>query len=280
MNDNKNDDKEKNTGNPLIVLGIFIVIIGFIMYVPELYSKYNTNVIDFFGGNDTTNNIDDTKEAVSTYYQIGSNGTLEFNDIIISNVVLKEDVLEFNVNKSLDDLDYYIEFYENKSVFIGRRELKGNNNISIDISNMNITSVTYFVISHISDSSIPRINLSTDESGLGSIVCTNDDMYEYEYTFSNNSLVKYRRVYTYTSSDIDEYSKKVFDIQKEVNNYNSYNGVTASVVLNNSTFIYTLELDYDVINAYNNIEDNYKFSKGIEAGIIKFKMDAWGYSCK
>ena len=86
MNDSEEKkEKEKKAGSPLFILIIFVVLIGFIFYVPELYSKYNANIASFLGignnkGNTNKNsNINKEISPMSAYYQIGSLATIEYN---------------------------------------------------------------------------------------------------------------------------------------------------------------------------------------------------------
>ena len=106
----KHDDtkKKKKAGNPIFIFIIFIVLLGFVFYVPEIYKKYNSNIAEFLGigvnkdDENKVNDLDDEKDAVSTYYQIGSLGSLEFNEITLTDISLRDDnVLSFTVNVSV-----------------------------------------------------------------------------------------------------------------------------------------------------------------------------------
>ena len=288
---NDNTEKEKKAGSPIFILIMFVAIIGFVLYIPDIYTKYNTEIAKFFGftpSNDTNlNNGNDENSATSDYSQIKSGNTLDYKEITIKNVTLDDGTLKFTISTNetvdLDKKGYYLEFYKDKAEFLGRRILTGTvtstKKYEIDVSNMDITNDTYMIISHVDDSTIPSINrLSTDESGLGSIVCKSGS-YEYKYTFHQESLIKVTKKYTYENTDLSEFSNELFKYQKLVKEYNDLTGVTASVAESNTTFIYTLELNYEEVSTFR-IEDAYKFNKDNKANVVKYKMEAEGFDCE
>ena len=291
----KNDDneKQKKAGNPIFILIIFLCLIGFIFYVPEIYHKYNSDIAEFLGiGSNKDNNTesnDDNKAAVSAYYQIGSNGTLSFNELELSDISLSQDnnTLSMKItskeNINLSELDYYIEFYKNRTTFVGRRalvgDIKGSMNIDLDVSSLDIDTVTYFVVSHIDDSAIQALNPSTDESGLSSFICSYKE-YNYTYDFYLNKLIKVTEKYSYTSTDVNEYAEDLLTYQKKAKDLNTLNGVNATVAENNSTFIFIAEYDYSEVNEFTTVDDRHLFSKNALNNVIKFKMEAEGFDCE
>lgn len=286
-------EKEKKAGNPLFILIIFVTLIGFIFYVPEIYKKYNSNIADFLGigSKDPENkepNPDDGKSPVSAYYQLGANSTLKFNEITLSDISLSSDKkLSFKVNTedtfNLDEADYYIEFYRNRKTFIGRRSILGtvtkSKPFEVDLSNLDVDTTTYMVVSHISDSAIGGINSDTDESGLSDIVCTKGKE-TYDYEFYQKKLTKVKYKYSYNSPNMDEYANEVLKYQKIEKEYNEYRGVTSSIVDNSTSFIFLSEFDYGETTTFSKIKDHHIFTKGEYNHVIKFKMEAEGYECK
>ena len=289
--DDERRQKEKKSGNPLLIFIIFVTLLSFVFIIPDVYKKINADFQKELELNSSNqNNLEPQEEndinSVSEYYQIGSNDILTYNEITISNVDLNDNILAIDINTSnnidLTDLNYYIEFYQEKSTFLGRRILRGEVNktkkISIDLTGLNIDSTTYFVISHIKDESIPKFSLNTDESGIGSITCTKNNK-SYLYDFSLDALVRVLYKYTYENTDLNNYSDELLKYQKLAKEYNNLNGITALIAENNTEFVYTLELDYSDIQTFNKVNDDYKFKKGEYSYIIKFKMDAEGFTC-
>lgn len=288
---NESVDKEKRAGSPIFILIMFVIIIGFVFFIPEVYQRFNTQLADILGigsknkPNTVENNNVDTSN-VSEYYQLGSNSMITFNDITISNISLEDNILSLTISSEnivdLDSLNYYLDFYKERKTFLGRRILTGtitgSKNFEIDVSNLDVTTTTYMQVSHIDDSVIESINLHTDESGLGEFTCTNDDT-SYTYLFYYGGLVKFTKKYTYSNENLNVYSTELTKYKKLEKQYNELSGVTSSIAESSNTFIYTLELDYETIENYK-IDEDYKYNKGAKDNIIKFKMEARGYSCE
>ena len=281
---------EKKSGNPIFILIIFLILLTFVFIIPDIYKKYHGDVSRFFGITskktvEPSSDNNDDREVVSDYYQIDSSKSLSFNELTITNVNLKDDILSFDIdakNADLENLHYYMEFYKEKSAFLGRRILKGTINGSehykLDVNGLNLTLDSYFTISHIEDDSIPKFKLDTDESGIGTITCTkNSETYIYDFAF--DKLVRAEYKYSYKNDNLDVYSSTLLGYQKLSKEYDKVNGVTSVIAENNGEFVYTLELDYSEIETFNIITNQYKFKKDMQSYIIKFKMDAEGYKC-
>lgn len=294
MNSEDQNEKQKKAGNPLFILIIFIVLMGFVFFVPEIYKKYNSELYEFLGlGSKKEENLSIEEKPnispVSAYYQIGGKPTFKFNEISISNVSLNENKvlsLSISVDDSfdLDKSNYYVEFFKNRETFIGRRVLLGtvNRNLSLDldVSNLDVDTTTYFVISHIDDSTInDNMDLPSDEAGLTTFVCQKDDT-SYDYEFYLRKLVKVTKKITYTNPNVEEYAEKLLEYQKLVKNYNEFRGVTSSIVENSNQFIFITEFDYGEVSNFSRIDDPHIFEKGKRDYVMDFKMDAEGYECK
>lgn len=291
----KQDDTEKKqkAGNPIFILIIFVTLFAFLFFIPDIYRKYNSNIAEFLGignheekpsGND---NPDDGIDAVSEFYQIGSLSTLEYNGLTISDVSLSSDkilTLTFEAEDKIDleESDYYLEFYQDKSLFLGRRMLKGivgnTLTLSLDVSNLGVTTASYFNVSHIEESTIRPLNLNSDESGLATMVCTQNG-YTYAYDFTLNNLLKVTEKYTYNNSDLNLFSSELLEFRKKEKAYNEYNGITTSLVEDTNSFIFTSEFDYSTIKKFEHIENEYLFQKDMPANVVKFKMEAQGFEC-
>ncbi len=285
-------EKQKKAGNPLFILIIFVVLIGFVFFVPEIYKKYNSNIAEFLGiseGEKDKRNPDqdEIQASVSAFYQIGSKKTLDFNEITLSNISLENGILKMKVNTAdtfdLTSANYYLEFWENKKTFVGRRILKGKVNkslsIEIDVSGLNISTITYFTVSHTEDSVIEPKPANSDESGLYSMICTKgSNSYDYEFYF--DKLTKVKMKYSYTSSNLEEYSDEYIKYQKKEKEYNEFKGVTSTLVDNSTSFIFTTEFDYGTATNFDKVGIEHLFSKGAYNHVVEFKMEAEGFECE
>lgn len=291
MNSEDENLKQKKAGNPLFIIIIFVVLMGFLFYVPELYKKYNSEIMKFFGGDKDSkepgSNPDDGKSPISAYYQLGSKSELKFNEIKLTDILLTGKELTFKVNTEdtvdLDELEYYVEFYQEKTKFLGRRVLHGKVTkqltMHLDLSNLPVTTTTYMTVSHIASNSIKPLDAESDESGLSSITCSKDE-YTYDYEFYLKKLTKTTQKYSYSAANFDEFTSALLEMQKKEKQYNEFNGVTARIVENTNSFIFLSEFDYSKVNSFQKLGDPRVFDKGTLNSVVKFKMDAEGFDCK
>ena len=291
MKSEDENEKRKKAGNPIFILIMFGALMGFLFYAPDIYKKYNSEFDNFFGSGNgeegDSQKPQDNKSAVSAYYQLGSRSTLKFNEITLSDISLEGKTLKLAVNTEdtldLDDLDYYVEFYRNRETFVGRRVLHGRVtkklSMEIDVSNLDIDTTTYMVVSHIDEGTIKPLETDTDESGLSSITCSKDNSI-YEYEFYLKKLTKTVYKYNYNNTDFDQYARALIDYQKKEEEYNEYTGVTSRIIESNNSFVFLSEFDYSKVSSFPKIGDPRIYDKGTPNNIIKFKMDAEGYECK
>lgn len=291
MKSEDENEKRNKAGNPIFILIMFGALMGFLFYAPDIYKKYNSEINNFFGGGSNDgedgNKQQDNKSPVSAYYQLGSRSTLKFNEINLSDISLEGKTLKLTVNTDntidLDDLDYYVEFYRNRETFIGRRVLHGRVTkklpMEIDVTNLDIDTTTYMVVSHIEEGTIKPLETDTDESGLSMITCSKDNSI-YEYEFYLKKLTKTIYKYNYSNTDFDQYARTLLDYQKKEDSYNEYTGVTSRIIESTNSFVFLSEFDYSKVSSFSNIGDPRIYDKGTTNNIIKFKMDAEGYECK
>ncbi len=293
MDVNSEDVKEKRdkAGHPLFIVIIFVALLGFLFFIPDIYKKYNSEISDFLGiGKEEQDKKpeEDNKTNRSAFYQIGSKSTLKFNEIELTDIALSSDkkTLSFNANSEdvfeLDKANYYLEFFEDRKTFVGRRLLLGRITKSlpfeIDISNMDIDTTTYFVISYIPDDTISPLESESDESGLASITCKKGD-FVYDYELYLKKLTKVTKKQTYSNPNLEEYAKELLEARKLEKTYNEYTGVNASIVEETNSFIFLSSFDYENVTSFSKLKDNKLFQKGTYNNVIKFKMEAEGYEC-
>lgn len=282
--------KQREAGNPIFILIIFAVLIGFIFYIPEIYKKYNEDISNFLRGDkpeEEKDDKDDKKAALSAYYQLGSKKDIKFNEIVVTNISLNSDkTVSFTINTDdtidLDELDYYVEFYEERTTFVGRRALHGkvtkNRSFALDVSSLQLTTTTFMVLSHISDATIKPLDTTTDESGLSTIKCSRkEEVYEYQFYLKKLSKTTYK--YTYSNNNLDEFAASLLEMQKKEKAYNEYTGVNARITENATSYIFLSEFDYENVTSFKRVGDPLIFDKGTLNNVVKFKMDAEGFDC-
>lgn len=290
MNGEDLKEKQNKAGHPLFILIIFVALIGFIFYVPDIYKKYNEEINNFFGIKSEEEKEKEKLEEItpiSAYHQLNSNDVFDYNEISISDVSLSPDkkmsiTIGTKDTYDLDKSGYYIEFYQHQKTFVGRRALHGmvtkSLPIEIDVSNLNVDTTTYYVITHIDDSAIGG---STDISaGLYSMNCKKNERESYTYEFYSRKLNKVVYKYTYSNPILEEYSNELLKFQKREKEYTELGGITTGIAENDNSFIFTAEFDYTVKDSFEKTRDSNLFTKGALANVVKFKTEAEGFECK
>lgn len=291
MNDNTEQDKKNKSGSPLFIIIIFTALIVFLFLLPTLYKKFEAPVAEFLGIGSTKEDTQEPEEEASSpasdFYQISANETFTYNELTITNYYLENG--KFTIDLKVDDeidLDkagYYLEFYEGKRTFIGRRSLKGSFNkeksFAIDVSNLSLDSSTYFTISHISDDAIGGVELESDESGISELVCSKGNM-TFTYEFYLKKLLRVTEKYEYATDDIIDFADKLMEYEKKEEEYDELNGVDASIAKESGRFVFLAKFDYSEVSAFSHVQEEELFTKDELDNVVSFKMDAEGYDCK
>lgn len=289
MNGEDLNEKQKNAGNPIFILVIFIILIGFVFFVPEIYKKYDKEINNIFNiGSEKEEDPNKKYEGPSprsAYYQIGSKSSFTFNEITVSNVHLENGILSLTISSDetfdLNTSGYYVEFYKNKETFIGRRSLSGivtkSLPIELDVSSLDVDTITYFIISRIEDSAIGGKEEGKD--GLYVLTCQNKEE-TYMYEFYTKKLTKVTYKYNYTSDNLEDYASKLLEYQKLVSANSNKTGVTSSIVENSNEFLFLTEFDYGTVREFNGFNKYKLFEKDARDNIVKFKIEAEGFECK
>lgn len=286
----KNEDTEKvnNAGNPLLLLFIFIVIIGFIFFIPEVYEKYNKDKASLYGigsQNESTNSEkreNTNVSKISDHFRIEDSTKL--NNLSFSNIKIDGNTLYIDINNmenkavNLDEENYYIEFYKtenNQRTFINRRPLKsvsnleqGKTTISVDITGITINQLVTFAILYITDDAMPAVKLTND-----TLTCSKNNVV-YIYSFDNDILIKtnYKITLNKDETTLNSYKEKV-------KQFNNLNGVDAKINENDANFVFDSTFDYKKISKYK-VDINYLYEANTKASVISFKNSAEGFDCK
>lgn len=292
---NKNNSSNKSA-IVILILGI-LVLFGFIISLPSLQDYYRENFKATDIPKESKVETNDTNLSSTDQYTISEVKNITFNDLNIEDITYGTNGnniinISFTISSKkeidLEDLDYYLEFYNTNSEFITRRTLKGKVSsqktlIEIDLSTSNITTLDKLSISHISEDGIPNIKVNNTTIDNTLISCIkNSDTYNYYFNFSKNKkgvLTRQtirRNVY---SSSEEEYTNNRLDLQKRINKYNSISGLTADMVEEGDHLVFLFEVDYSNGVDLKKVSESYVFGSGTNANVIAFKMEAEGFAC-
>jgi len=278
------------TGKPIVVLILFLIVGIFVLFLPNISSYFGDNsildlikngqIVDFFINHD--NYIDKpisnktTTVKLDEHKLINNKTIIEFGNLVLNNFNLTTKNISFNVssNTSLENINYYLVLEKDNKDIEYIKLFNDNNIFNFNTELDNIVDIKGYV-KFFKENEYPAFALSSDESGLSTLVCEKDDV-KYEYTFSKNLLIKVKENYTYNSNDLDEYYKEYQNYSNKVNDINSKNGLS-SVEENSDGFIFNSEID---LNSFTGKLENNYYSLNTKSNKIKFDMEAKGFGCK
>jgi len=283
--------KRGSAGKPLLVIIILLFVGAIILFLPTIgsyFGDYNIinlvkegKIIDFFINHDLYVDKPIKKEEKPEQkiepLIINSKTVLTNNDITLNNFNLTTESISFKVtntkNIDFNELNYYLVLSQsNKELF--KIKLTNNNEITFNFKEkLNSVVEVKGILKEIKDSEYPGFTVSSDESGLGSLICKSNN-YQIEYVLSNNNLIRIKETLNYMDNN-ENYFNKYEEYSNIVNNLIN-NGQTASIVENYTGFVYSNDID---LSTYKELKENY-YSLNTKTNKIYFEMNAKGFDCK
>ncbi len=292
--------KKGSAGKPMAVVIIFLFIGSIILFLPTIINYFgdyniidlakNGQIVDFFINHDNYVNqpISNNNQEIEPKEEdvlLNSKASISKDNFTLTNFTLTKENISFNINTNntinFDEESYYLILTKNNKT-ISTIKLTGT-----------VTSNTKFTfeyakplqdiieikgkIKKVNENDYPSFTVLSDESGLGSLICSKEN-YKIEYILSNNQLTKIKETYTYLDNgnqteylnEFDKYSK----LMAEINNSNALSTMTETY----SGFTFTTYID---LNTYIIKTKNYNYySLNTKTNKIQYEMTAKGYDCK
>lgn len=292
--------KKGSAGKPMAVVIIFLFIGSIILFLPTIINYFgdysiidlvkNGQIVDFFINHDNYVNqpISNNKQENDTKEEdvlLNSKSTITKDNFTLTNFTLTKENINFDINTTstinFDEESYYLILTKNNKI-ISTIKLTGtvtsNSKFTFKF-NENLQDILEVKgkIKKVNDNDYPNYTVSSDESSLGSLICTKDN-YKIEYILSNNQLTRLKETYTYLDSgnqteylnEFDKYTK----ISTEINSSNALSTITETY----SGFTFNTDID---LNTYIPKTKNYNYySLNTKTNKIQYEMTAKGYDCK
>lgn len=281
--------------NPIFIFIIVGILLIFIFFLPNIVNLINDkgelpNSSVNKGPNSNKDKEENPENKNNEYYELSESLKVNLEEnIVIDNFNVSGKILSFNIinnsnNKfNLGKDNYFLEVYNKDNMLLERIIL---NNIVVlkdafyefkyellDDTASNIKKIT-FVKKDIAD--YPSIVLEKNDSGDELLTCTNKDEI-LTYKFLNNRLLSITDNFKYANENINY--QNVYSIWKSnVDNLNNIEGITAMFVDTGNSFVANIVMDLENVN--NNLNNIYYYNYQTEAKIVKFEMEARGFSCK
>ena len=293
--------KKGSAGKPMAVVIIFLFIGSIILFLPTIINYFgdyniidlvkNGQIVDFFINHDNyvnqpiSNNNNQETEQKEEDVLLNSKTSITKDNFTLTNFNLTKENISFDINTNnllnFDESNYYLILTKNNKT-ISTIKLTGtvtsNSKFTFKF-NKNLQDIIELKgkIKKVNDNDYPSFIVSSDESGLGSLICAKDN-YKIEYVLSDNQLIKIKENYTYLDNgnqteylnEFDKYTK----LMTEINNSNALSTLTETY----SGFTFTTDID---LNTYVSKTKNYNYySLNTKTNKIQYEMTAKGYDCK
>ena len=292
--------KKGSAGKPMAVVIIFLFIGSIVLFLPTIINYFgdyniidlvkNGQIVDFFINHDNYVNqpISNNNQEIEPKEEdvlLNSKASLTKDNFTLTNFTLTKENINFNINTNntinFDEESYYLILTKNNKTIstiklTGTVTSTGKFTFEFSKSLIDIIEVKG-KIKKVNDNDYPSYILSSDETGLGSLICIKDS-YKIEYILSNNQLTRIKEAYTYIDngnqaeylSEFDKYTK----LSTEINNSNAMATLTETY----SGFTFTTDID---LNTYVSKTKNYNYySLNTKTNKIQYEMTAKGYDCK
>jgi len=232
----------------------------------------------------------DDKNSLHTF---GTDLKIEREDIIVDSFSLDKEksILTFKITNNTDnvvkfeDLNYYLELYSGEQTLMERVKITGEVAINAGLSqtltknikseSTNSLGLIGLVKKTVNDYN--EVNLTTNEDGSAALVCT----YNHEkvtYKFLNNALREVTSEVSYMTTD-DYYLEKFEENKNLSNTYNNKTGVTSTLFEFSEGYNITTNVNLnEASRLYIFNADSFKLNT--EPKVVKFEMEAQGFSCK
>ncbi len=288
--------KEKSS-KPVFVFIVFTIILGVCFGLPYL-EDYFGNPNSFLGSifnPSSEEKVEQNPVTEDTLLSLNENTTLSFRGIAVSNTILKDNKITYDIKSytnnsiNLDEKNYYLEIYNATNKLLKQIKLTGNIGSTAKTVEHNFTdlkfnssNVYYGKIQELKEEDYSEITLSSDESGLASITCTQDGN-TYKYIFANKQLKNLNHTLTYTNTEnIELYLEKFNQSNEKSKKINEIIPLGSDTEETDTGFIFTVNLDLEKIKLEeirNYIDYNY-YSLNTSAKKVNFEMKAKGFDCQ
>ncbi len=282
--------------NPIFIFFLFGVLLVFIFFLPTIVNYFNKedekpdySVIDNKTGHEKEENPNENEDVV--FYTFGESLSIPLEDtLLVQNFHLEGNTLSFTITNKGDSRfhfnqkNYFLETYTEENTLLERVILAKESiskETSVDFSYPILESTAAnmkkirFIEKEIAD--YPNITLEKNDANEEVLVCTNNKE-TLTYKFKDQKLFSITDVVNYSLED-NGYNTKLEEWKNKSALYNTIGGISSTFIEAGNGFIVNTVLD--LANAkLNNVNNEHYYSYETLGKVVKFEMEARGFSCK
>lgn len=293
--------RKDKIGRPILVVQMFIIF-GIVLISLPIFTSLLNNPSSFLYKMFNSNGISDAPVTPSddkreeflnggVEQQLASSTNMKFENIVMRNFTLNGNYLNcemysYNGVLNLDKENYFLEIYSSGSKNkIASVKLVGSfdnqvQKVSLTANQLSFNANYSYVgkIVEMKDTDYPSYTVPSDESGVGSMICSMDGR-SIEYTFKNNYLIGIKdnvKVVLSEQKDSQAYLNLKKSYEDKANNL----GVNAEVEEVADGFSFTSVLDLENYKVPSSVVDYNYYLLDTEAKVINYTLNGKGFDCK
>ena len=293
--------RKDKIGRPILVVQMFIIF-GIVLISLPIFTSLLNNPSSFLYKMFNSNGISDAPVTPSddkreeflnggVEQQLASSTNTKFENIVMRNFTLNGNYLNcemysYNGVLNLDKENYFLEIYSSGSKNkIASVKLVGSfdnqvQKVSLTANQLSFNGNYSYVgkIVEMKDADYPSYTVPSDESGIGSMICSMDGR-SIEYTFKNNYLISIKdnvKVVLSEQKDSQAYLNLKKSYEDKANNL----GVNAEVEEVADGFSFTSVLDLENYKVPSSVVDYNYYLLDTEAKVINYTLNGKGFDCK
>ncbi len=293
--------RKDKIGRPILVVQMFIIF-GIVLISLPIFTSLLNNPSSFLYKMFNSNGISDAPVTPSddkreeflnggVEQQLASSTNMKFENIVMRNFTLNGNYLNcemysYNGVLNLDKENYFLEIYSSGSKNkIASVKLVGSfdnqvQKVSLTANQLSFNGNYSYVgkIVEMKDADYPSYTVPSDESGIGTMICSMDGR-SIEYTFKNNYLISIKdnvKVVLSEQKDSQAYLNLKKSYEDKANNL----GVNAEVEEVADGFSFTSVLDLENYKVPSSVVDYNYYLLDTEAKVINYTLNGKGFDCK
>lgn len=289
--------RKEKIGRPILVvelLVIFLVVMIALPFLNEWADDESSGLYKLLHGSSSTPQpvipVKHEYEDGSQKQTLNLQTSMKYENLILKRFILGGNKINVTLSSyngilNLDELPYYIELYSNSNQKLAHIKLTGtydNAEKTVELTSYGLsfnTNLTYKgMVVNMTDQDYPEVDLSTDESGVGSFICKMDNR-AIEYTFKNNYLIGINDTYSVKLAEQNS-SDEYLNLKRIYDELANTLGSVATNEENMEGFTFHAVMDLEEYTVPTTIKDYNYYKLDTEAKIIHYAQTGKGFDCK
>lgn len=289
--------RKDKIGRPILVAELFVIILIVMISLPFISSMLDnesSGLYKLLHGSPkpvtpTPSNKSEYSDA-KVKQPLNSGTSMKYDSLILKKFILSGNKINVTMSSyngilNLDEGEYYLNLYSSSDNLLAHIKLVGEydnteKEVSLTSYGLSFNSDMNYkgMVVEMKNADYPDVQMSTDESGVGSITCKMGNR-SIEYIFKNNYLIGIKDNVTVKVSDqatSDDYLnlKRIYD-EKALNL-----GNVATNEEGVAGFVFSANMDLEKYKVPSTIKDYEYYALDTEAKIVRYAETGKGFDCE